>query len=295
MLQQTQVATVIPYYERWMERFPTVEALAAADEQDVLSVWQGLGYYRRVRFLLAGSRWIAAHGAPSSALEWLKVPGVGKYTAAAIASIAFGEAVAVVDGNVERVFARFTGCELSGSELYAAAWDWAPKQMRPDRAGDWNQAMMELGATVCRPGEADCGICPLASACVAHLTGRAAVLPVAKKKTKAVQLHRHAAVYVWNDQFGLEQIPRGEWWESMWRFPPIISGRAIGTIRHVVTHHRIKMDVHLVSCDHPVSNLSWYTIEELKHLPMPAPQRRALGLALKALSKQQQEHRSRIG
>src|SRR5437868_1086101 len=114
MLQQTQVATVLPYYERWMSRFPTVETLAAASEQDVLSLWQGLGYYRRCRMLLAGARWVAEHGIPQTAKDWMQAPGVGRYTASAIASIALGESVPVVDGNIERVFARLMGSSLSG-------------------------------------------------------------------------------------------------------------------------------------------------------------------------------------
>src|SRR4051794_18052562 len=106
MAQQTQIATVIPYWERWLARFPTVEALAAADEADVLSMWQGLGYYRRARLFLSGARWVVAHGMPKTAEGWKKVPGVGAYTAGAIASIAFGDPAPLVDGNVERVYAR---------------------------------------------------------------------------------------------------------------------------------------------------------------------------------------------
>lgn len=280
MLQQTQVATVIPYFERWMARFPTVEILARAEDQDVLSVWQGLGYYRRCRLLLAGARWVAENGFPSGASDWLGVPGVGRYTAAAISSIALGEPVAVVDGNVERVFARLTGCASAGSGLTKAAWEWAPLQVPADRPGDWNQAMMELGATVCRPRDPVCPLCPLSDSCVAFRDGRQAELPVAAPKVSTIGLHRNALVVVWNGQFGLEQIPGGEWWEGMWRFPMAIGVSVIGTVKHVVTNHKITMDVYLEELDAPREDLRWFTPDELKHLPMPAPQRRALKLAI---------------
>lgn len=280
MLQQTQVATVIPYYDRWMSRFPTLEALASASEADVLSLWQGLGYYRRCRMLLQGARWASEHGTPESASEWIRAPGVGRYTAAAIASISGGEKVAVVDGNVERVFARFTGCELSGPALTRAAWEWAEKQVPPDRPGDWNQAIMELGATVCKPREPLCPSCPLALDCLAFPDGRQASLPVPTAKPETVHLKQAAWVHLWENQYGLEQIPAGEWWEGMWRFPPSSNGpgKTIGVIRHSVTHHRIALSVHLVT--QPAGHLQWYSLEELKHLPMPAPQRRALKMAM---------------
>ncbi len=284
MLQQTQVATVIGYFERWMERFPTVASLAAADDQDVLSLWQGLGYYRRCRNLLAGARWVVKHGMPVSAAGWQKVPGVGRYTAGAIASIAQGEAVPVVDGNVERVFARLTGCDSSGPALNKSAWAWAPGLVSRERPGDWNQALMELGATVCKPREPLCASCPLSSSCCAFAVGRQSELPVMLKQPKTVALGRLACVVVCQDRFGLEQIPAGEWWEGMWRFPAIDRGEPIGVVKHAVTHHRITMRVYLDRLSAETTDFAWYSQDELKHLPMPAAQRRALAIALASLS-----------
>ncbi|MFI5385580.1 MAG: A/G-specific adenine glycosylase [Fimbriimonadales bacterium] len=290
MLQQTQVATVVPYYLRWMQEFPTVEALSGASEQKVLSLWQGLGYYRRCRMLLKGARMVAENGMPSSAKEWMTVPGVGRYTAGAIASIALGEPVPVVDGNVERVFARLTGCDESGGSLNRSAWRWAGNQVPIDRPGDWNQAVMELGATVCRPRDPQCSSCPLSCSCIAFKQECQNELPRATLKPKTVHLRREAWVCRCDVQFGLEQIPDGEWWEGMWRFPLGVrealralelprSGR-LGVVNHTVTHHRITMDVHVVECPNPIAGLTWFSLEELKHLPMPAPQRRALKLAV---------------
>lgn len=291
MLQQTQVATVQPYYVRWMERFPTVEALAAAGEQDVLSIWQGLGYYRRCRMLLEGARWVVEHGIPDEVSGWMRVPGVGRYTAGAIVSIAYGKPVPLVDGNVERVFARLEGCELSGPALSREAWVWAAKNVDSARPGDWNQALMELGATVCRPREPLCGSCPLAPDCVAQLKGIQAELPRAGVRIEPKRLEREAWIYERLSRFGLEQIPPGEWWEGMWRFPNTArhasssgGGNAIGTVKHVVTRHRITMCVHLVRTEEPESGLTWFSPMDLKTLPMPAPQRRALELAVNRMN-----------
>jgi A/G-specific adenine glycosylase len=171
MLQQTRVAVVVERYQAFLGRFPTLESLAAAAEQDVLALWSGLGYYRRARMLHKAAQFIADQQLstlPSSAEELRKLPGIGAYTAAAIASIAFGEAVAVVDGNVERVLSRLQGWEFSaGGEaaLQRRIHDLAARLLDPAQPGDFNQAMMELGATVCLPRNPQCLVCPLAAEC----------------------------------------------------------------------------------------------------------------------------------
>ena len=165
MLQQTRVAAVVVYYERFLLRFPTVAALAAADEADVLAQWSGLGYYRRARMLHTAAQIVVAEYAgrlPQSAAELCKLSGIGRYTAAAIASIAFGERVAVVDGNVERVLSRVEG---NAQISIAACWHRAEQWLSPSRPGDFNQAIMELGATVCLPGQPLCGQCPIRKWC----------------------------------------------------------------------------------------------------------------------------------
>jgi A/G-specific adenine glycosylase len=180
MLQQTRVAAVLGHYANWMRRFPTVEALAAATEDDVLAAWSGLGYYRRARFLHQGAKAVVAeYGGkiPCAASELLRLPGVGAYTSAAIASIAFEEPVAVVDGNVERVLLRQAGAAEAGSSReHARKVDRPPLSARnvqaiataliePARPGDFNQAMMELGATVCLPRNPLCLQCPVQKSC----------------------------------------------------------------------------------------------------------------------------------
>ncbi|MGA9557222.1 MAG: A/G-specific adenine glycosylase [Terriglobales bacterium] len=164
MLQQTRVTAVLEHYRIFLERFPNIEALAAASEDEVLALWSGLGYYRRARMLHKCAREIVMrHGGrfPETAAELRELPGIGRYTAAAIASIAFGEAVAVVDGNVERVLERVGGGNLTAAEN----WEWAQELLSNVRPGDFNQAMMELGATVCLPREPRCEACPVGAWC----------------------------------------------------------------------------------------------------------------------------------
>ncbi len=192
MCQQTQIATAIPYFEKWTARWPDFRDLAQADEAEVLALWAGLGYYSRARNLLSLARQVAALARPPrTAAEWREFKGVGPYTAAAIASIAFGEPVAVVDGNVVRVLARLDGVRASLRDASSAAKHFAARAAElvdPKRPGDFNQAMMELGATVCRKGGPDCGRCPLAGWCDAKAKGDAATLPrfVSKERKEAV-------------------------------------------------------------------------------------------------------------
>jgi A/G-specific adenine glycosylase len=283
MLQQTQVATVLPYYLRWMERFPTVEGLASAEEQEVLALWQGLGYYRRCRMLLEGARFVALNGLPRSAKEWLRVPGVGPYTANAIASIALGEAVPVVDGNVDRVFARLTACSLEKPARTRLAWKWASELLPSGRPGDWNQALMELGATVCRPTKPNCCLCPVRTECVAHASGRVNELPFRTARQASVRLEMVAWIPRCDGRLGVRQIQNGEWWVGMWEFPrgsqPCAgSFRPCGTVKHTVTHHRIIMQVWELECEFQEASLRWVSRADLEKLPMPSIQRKALSL-----------------
>ncbi len=185
MLQQTRVEVVIPYWERFLSRFPTVEELAAAGVEEVLALWSGLGYYRRARQLHAAAREVVAAGAFPRTLEgWLALPGIGPYTAAAVASIAFGVVTPVLDGNVERVLSRRLA--LADSPKVSTArrrlLDEGAALLDPSRPGDGNQALMELGATLCLPRRPKCLLCPLAAGCRAGAAGTAESYPVAKPK-----------------------------------------------------------------------------------------------------------------
>ncbi|RYG24945.1 A/G-specific adenine glycosylase [bacterium] len=290
MAQQTQVGTVIPYWERWLARFPTVEALASADEADALSMWQGLGYYRRARFFLSGARWVVSHGMPKTAEGWKKVPGVGAYTAGAIASIAFDDPAPLVDGNVERVYARLEDDPAEGAALHRNAWAWAQEQMYEERPGDWNQALMELGATVCIPRMPLCHQCPVADRCLALARNTHFLRPTPAKRPDTVVMRQAVWVPMFEGRYGMRQVPKGEWWEGMWEFPrapledeaslePLVGTgwrQDAGVVRHTVTHHRIEIRVSLVRCEEASPDLEWFDESELVALPIPTPQRRAL-------------------
>ncbi|MBA3727135.1 MAG: A/G-specific adenine glycosylase, partial [Armatimonadetes bacterium] len=246
MLQQTQVATVVPYFENFLARFPSRESLAGAHEQEVLAVWQGLGYYRRAKSLCLASK----QAAPSTAEGLTQLPGIGRYTSRAIASMAFGERVACVDGNVRRVICRFFGRNMTDRECESRSLD----LMANSKPGEWNQAVMELGATVCLPKSPRCVSCPLKKGCIATSEGSQGSLP-RSRATHAVILQRHLCVCpIAAGEVGIRRIPEGEWWASMWEFPRVRLGAdenmedallrlgypnatSIGTHAHVVTKH----------------------------------------------------------
>ena len=281
MLQQTQVGTVIPYWERWMKRFPTVDSLADAGEDEIMALWQGLGYYRRARHLLSGARFVSSHGLPSSASGWRQVPGVGRYTAGAIASIASNQIEPLVDGNVERVYARLTADQAVGPVLNRRAWSWAAAVIHKDRPGDWNQALMELGATLCKPKDPECQRCPVAGSCEAHRLGKAGEFPRRDLKTATIELPMRIIVPVANGLIGVRRVPEGEWWHGTWDFPrgdhDDVAGEAsteIGKIRHQVTHHRIS--AYVVVIQGTRCGVEWKRRSELEAIAMSSLARKVL-------------------
>jgi len=254
MLQQTRAQAVIPYFERFLERFPTVEALAAAGEEEVLALWSGLGYYSRARNLLRAARRIAAAGAFPSDYESIRaLPGVGVYTAAAVASIAFGLPHAVVDGNVLRVVARMendaaeTGAARTRERFGSIARDWLGARS----PGAFNQALMELGATVCLPRNPRCGACPLESLCAARAAGTAAGLPVKLRAREAVRIEgsllvirRSGRVLLRREAAGAARMA-GFWTlPSPGDLPAARIGDRLGEFRHSITHHRYAFTVY---------------------------------------------------
>jgi len=229
MLQQTQVATVIPYFERFIAAFPTVAALADADEQEVLTLWQGLGYYRRARNLHAAAKAILdEHGGrvPGRAAELVALPGVGRYTAGAVASVAYDTPEPIVDGNVARVYARFYGLHnaVDRPDTLKILWARAESNVQASRSPrDFNQSVMELGALVCTPKNPGCPACPLRGDCSALATGQVDRLPVKTPKKKPVAVtHRVMALYRTTkrgDRYLFVQRPDDGLWSRMWQFP----------------------------------------------------------------------------
>jgi len=310
MLQQTQVATVLRYYPNWMRRFPTLGALARADEADVLHAWQGLGYYSRARRLHQAARMIVAEHAgrvPKNRRELLALPGIGAYSAGAIASMAFGEREPLVDGNVVRVLTRLFGLrgDPGRSPLKARLWELARELVPADRPGDFNQALMELGATVCTPRAPACRDCPFYQSCAARKKGLVAELPElpARKaatavKSVAVVVRRGPKVLVAKV---LDDAPR---WAGLWTFPyverrpgetaragalralratgvAVTVGAELMVVIHTITRFRITLEVlEATSTDRrSPKHGEFRTLSELGELAMPAPHRKlVLGL-----------------
>jgi len=270
MLQQTRVETVKPYWSRFLARFPTVQALAEAPLDDVLAHWSGLGYYARGRKLHEAARAIVErHGGalPADPAALAALPGFGPYTTAAVGSIGLGLDLAAVDGNVARVLTRWLCREGDPREAKAMAFfcEVAQALLPKGRAGDWNQALMELGATRCGPGVPACLGCPAAASCRARAAGRQNELPPRRKAKERPRLHLHAALVVRDGDLLLARRPDAGLFASLWELPavegdlsalerlvgemlggPVRVGEALGTMEQTLTHRELKITVHAV-------------------------------------------------
>lgn len=297
MLQQTRVETVIPYFERWMSQFPTVKALAEAPEQAVLSAWEGLGYYRRARNLHKAAKLVVSqHNGelPPNLPELRKLPGIGRYTAAAIASIAFGQDVAILDGNLKRVFSRIFDISTPADSLAGEKmlWSLAESNLPPGRSGDYNQALMDLGATICLPKKPLCLLCPLAELCQARALGAQEQRPVLKPKPLVPHKIKGAAIIVRDGQTLLNQRPAEGLLGGLWEFPSAEvdadSAEALATaietgyrlkvhplsrmdaVRHAYTHFKLTQIPWRCELIHipEDSALKWVAVVELSNYPM---------------------------
>jgi A/G-specific adenine glycosylase len=290
MLQQTRAQAVLPYYQRFLDRFPTVEALAAASEDDVLALWSGLGYYSRARNLRRAAQAITAAGAgfPRDFDAIRELPGIGDYTAAAVASIAFGLPHAVLDGNVMRVVARVrndaadTGSPQTRERFRAVAQSW----LDPREPGHFNQALMELGATVCLPRNPLCLVCPLRDCCRAREEGTAAELPVKLRKQAPVEIE--AVLLVARDRGRVLLRRRADSARRMagfWELPAVEDlpgarpGRHLGTFRHTITHHHYTFTVRSATARPTGPEFRWFEDSELGTIPLSTTARKALKLA----------------
>lgn len=297
MLQQTRVAAVVEHYREFLKRFPTVQKLAAARELSVLSAWSGLGYYRRARMLHAAAKVVARERRgrfPEAAEEWRALPGIGRYTAAAIASIAFGDAAAVVDGNVERVLQRLVGKRLAREEF----WKTAESLLDRKRPGDFNQAMMELGAMLCTPRSPACLTCPIVDFCTTR-----GEMAIAEKSPRQKKREIHYALHWCDGKVFLVRRPSdARLMAGMWELPELQASVALGggkripcdarndrpncgtktflfSVRHSITV--TDYTVRVWNCAPPDEALGeWIDCRRLSNMPLT-------GLALKILRKAQ--------
>jgi A/G-specific adenine glycosylase len=243
MLQQTQVETVVPYYERFLKEFPTIDALAKAEEQRVLKLWAGLGYYRRAKHLMEAARAVVEKHdgkVPADYDELIALPGVGQYMAGAILSIAFNKPYPIVDGNVRRVLSRLFGWIDDDPQ---ALWGAAARLVRSAEPRIVNQALMELGATVCSFKSPRCLVCPLQGSCVAFRTGMQDRIPPVKKRPKTVHVRVCAVVHRSEGRY-LMKCSDGFWEFPMFAELPGGSFKEAGSCRHTITHHRLQVTVY---------------------------------------------------
>ncbi|MBQ72811.1 MAG: A/G-specific adenine glycosylase [Planctomycetaceae bacterium] len=307
MLQQTQVSRVEERFETFLERFPTPAAMVDAGEDDVLAAWEGLGYYRRARFLHASAAAIVSeHGGlvPSDAEALLALPGVGRYTAGAIASIAFDQRAPIVDGNVARVVARVGGMDVQADDpdLIAAAWSTSTAMVEAtDRPGTLNEAVMELGATVCTPAAPRCDRCPIQSACRGRARGIEREIPRPKVRPVRTVVHIHLVIVRRGEEILLERRPTGGVWGGLWQpigleseieLEPRVVGEHFGAwvgspiplarVRRLLTHREVHL--HLLEAGRPEGDpelgsereTGWFARDRASELGCPKPVRTLL-------------------
>jgi A/G-specific adenine glycosylase len=276
MLQQTQTGTVAPYYAAFLEAYPDVHALAGADRQDVLARWAGLGYYRRAHLLHDAARVVAddlGGRFPVTVEGLMKLPGVGRYSAGAIASIAFGVSAPILDGNVKRVLSRVFAIRLSPNDpkTIARLWELSADVIPRKRCGDFNQALMDLGATVCTPKVPACDTCPLNQLCLARKGDIVNLIPPARQRTRPTRLNLTALVIEANGHVLLHRRSNSGLWAGMWELPnvetngqtieticeailPVAIHRSLDafvmspTVRHQLTHRTVRFKVYRASC-----------------------------------------------
>jgi A/G-specific adenine glycosylase len=305
MLQQTQVETVKQYFERFLKALPDVHALAAAEEQRVLRLWEGLGYYRRARQMHQAAKVIAAEHAgefPRTAEELRALPGIGRYTAGAIASIAFDEPAPILEANTIRLLCRLLAfredpAKSAGQQLL---WSFAEELLPKKQAGRFNQALMELGSLICTPKSPACASCPVMSLCPTLARGLQEEIPRAKEKKKYEDVHEAAVVIRRRGRVLLRRCAEGERWEGLWDFPrvavtaanghlpaseigekiarqigrPIQLGSLLATLKHGVTRFRITLSCYEATSDvrsqakHATSKTRWVSAGELSTLPL---------------------------
>jgi A/G-specific adenine glycosylase len=305
MLQQTTVKTVLSYYEGFLTRFPTLETLAAASEEDVLAAWSGLGYYHRARSLQRAARYLAERHAgrfPRTLAAALAVPGIGLYTASAILSIAYGQPLPVVDANVRRVLARLFALRGPEYKRDGPFYNRAEELLDRERPGDWNQALMELGATVCLPRKPACPACPLRRQCLARAQGIAHELPEGRPRRAPVAVTVAAAIVERNGRVLLVRRPEGPLLGRIWELPQtsleshglpdlarellerhelrVLPGPLVVRARHAITFRRITLEGYRSRLGRPAGDdperVRWVAPDEIATLPVSTATRKLL-------------------
>jgi A/G-specific adenine glycosylase len=305
MLQQTQVSRVVGAFDAFLARFPTIRHLAAADEQMVLAAWDGLGYYRRARHLHRAARTVVEEFGgivPRDAADLRRLPGVGRYTAGAIASLVYGRPEPILDGNVQRVLARWHCDDAAPQSAAARRRAWARSAAlaaSAPRPAALNEALMELGATICTPRAPRCEACPVAALCLARRRGRTAAIPPPRIRGRRTTVHHHAVIMERRGRVLLERRGERGLWAGLWQ-PPTIEGpahlaapdlatalaaaglkvtglRHVSSFTHLTTHRHVLVHVHVAATR--IRRGSWLGRDELLRVAMSSAHRRALAVA----------------
>jgi A/G-specific adenine glycosylase len=288
MLQQTRVSAALPYYERFLQRFPTIEALAGAHEQDLLAAWSGLGYYSRARNMQSAAKQVVKMGGFPRDYEGIRaLPGIGDYTAAAIASVCFDLPHVVLDGNVLRVISRLTNDagDIQSSSVKARMRVEAQRMLDPDEPALFNQALMELGALLCLPRSPQCLLCPVHSHCAAQKAGTQTQLPVKLRKAAPVEIEkalllirRNGSLLLWqrgsesSRMAGFWELPEREQMPDAW-----LAGPPAAEVRHTITRHRYTFAVYRAEAVTVPVGFVWVPVDALAGLPLSTVARKALG------------------
>jgi len=302
MAQQTQIARVAERWPLMMDKFPTPNSMATQDLQVVLAIWQGLGYYRRASYLKRTAEMIVEKfggEVPSSIESLLQLPGVGKYTAGAIASIAFGEKEPIVDGNVHRVLCRLSD---KGDSCAPCVWSWKKADIFVQSCNDpsiFNEGLMELGATICTSKSPRCEACPVRAHCESWKSGTQNEIPSSRTLKSKKRIHHHAVVLTCNNEVALEQRDADGLWGGMWQVPTVESTKEmlistvaktlgidgtlipIGSFKHILTHRVVEFNVY--SCEiEREARFKWYSIDALDDIPLASAQRKVLAVHCRA-------------
>lgn len=287
ILQQTRVAQGLPYFEKFISTYPKVNDLANAPEDDLMKLWEGLGYYSRARNLHKGAKYIAENGCPTTHDEWLNVPGVGPYTAAAISSFSLNERYPVVDGNVNRVIARAFGVQeaVNSTKGKAIIYELASELIANQPSAEHNQAIMELGALVCTPHQPTCVECPWKDNCIALSQNTIDQLPVKEKKTKVQEVELNYTAVLGKEGMYLQKRGTSGIWKSLYEFIPKSLSEITGsehpsqvdTIKHLLSHRKLHIHIETLLMESEMP-LTWkdyqlYSWDEIKRLGFPKPLR----------------------
>ena len=288
MLQQTTASAVIGFYERFIDRFPSFESLANANEDEVLCMWSGLGYYRRAKMLRHASEILKNH-VPETRSELMSIRGIGSYTANALLSFSFSQALPTIDTNAIRVFSRLFMLSGGRSKIERESYNMGTVLISEKSPCEWNQAIMELGSLICKSKKPLCFKCPVSPFCKAYQAGKVDQYPETSKQKRIKELTHVCVCYIHDHKVSISKIENGKWWEGMYEFPRFElsksqsvhsflnsnhfnNAKLFAKVNHTITHHKVSLYAYWIN--KRVNKYKYVSYEKLDNYPMPSPQRK---------------------